>query len=197
MLIRSAEFLKSSPTVAECPRDNLPEFAFIGRSNVGKSSLINALVNHKGLAKTSSTPGKTKLINHFIINSQWYLVDLPGYGYAKTSKGERNVFSRTILSYLAQRANLYCVFVLVDSRHRPQQSDLEFINWLGRNEIPIAIVLTKSDKLSAAQLEANLKDYGTVLLEEWSQLPPFFESSSKTGMGRDEILSYIEESMKE
>lgn len=175
-----------------CPKDVKPEYAFIGRSNVGKSSLINMLCNHKNLAKTSSTPGKTLLINHFIINREWYLVDLPGYGYAKRSKTEKARLEQMISGYILQRKQLACVFVLVDVRHEPQQIDLEFINWLGASGIPFAIVFTKADKLSAGKVAGNVEAYKAKLTETWEELPPIFITSSETRVGKEELLGYID-----
>ena len=189
--IKSAEYISSSPNVTMCPKEPLPEYAFIGRSNVGKSSLINMLVERKKLAKTSSSPGKTRLINHFIINGEWYLADLPGYGYAKVSKKERESFARMIEQYGAQRTNLVCFFVLVDARIPPQQLDLDFMEWLGDSGIPFVIVLTKVDKISQKEKSQNLKALKEALLEEWEELPVIFESSAITGTGRKEILTFI------
>ena len=170
----------------------MPEFAFIGRSNVGKSSLINRLTNHGSLAKTSATPGKTQLINHFIINNNWYLVDLPGYGYAKASKVSRRKFSNLITDYIAHREQLTLLFVLLDARLEPQAIDLDFINKLGEGGIPFALVFTKADKLGAGSLSANVAHYKKVLLESWDELPPVFITSSEKGQGREELLKYIE-----
>ena len=192
MVIKSASFVGSSAKVEQCPKNRLPEFAFIGRSNVGKSSLINRLTNHGSLAKTSATPGKTQLINHFIINNNWYLVDLPGYGYAKASKVSRRKFSNLITDYIAHREQLTLLFVLVDVRLEPQAIDLEFINKLGEGGIPFAIVFTKADKLGAGSLSANVAHYKKVLLENWEELPPVFITSSENGQGREELLKYIE-----
>lgn len=192
MKISSATFRCSSEKVEQCPQGNLPEFAFIGRSNVGKSSLINMLTNHKGLAKVSGTPGKTRLINHFEIDGQWYLVDLPGYGYAKISKTEREGFSKLILDYISRHKGLYFLFVLVDVRHEPQQSDMEFIRLLGRNEVPFGIVFTKSDKLSAPKIESNIAFYKRTLRKEWEELPIMFVTSSETKAGKEALLDFIE-----
>ena len=170
----------------------LPEYAFIGRSNVGKSSLINMLTGKKGLAMTSQKPGKTQLINHFIINGAWYLVDLPGYGYARLSKDGREKLKTMIEDYTLERKELVCLFVLVDSRHEPQKIDLEFIQWLGEEGVPFALVFTKADKLTKGRLSANLEAYKARLLEEWEELPPIFVTSSEQQLGRDELLSYIE-----
>ena len=179
--------------VTMCPKDNKPEYAFIGRSNVGKSSLINMLTNHKGLAKTSATPGKTLLINHFIINNEWYLVDLPGYGFAKRSKKEVQKLEQMISGYILQREQLVNVFLLVDVRLEPQKIDLEFIQWLGDSSVPFAIVFTKADKLSASKVSQNVEAYKKVLSETWEELPPIFVTSSDRKQGRDEVLDYIEQ----
>ena len=197
MEIKTSEFTLSSPNVEKCPKDNKPEYAFIGRSNVGKSSLINMICNHKGLAKTSSTPGKTLLINHFLINREWYLVDLPGYGFAKRSKSVQQKIDNMISSYILMREQLVNVFVLIDIRHSPQKIDLEFINWLGSSGIPFSIVFTKSDKLSNQKAIENVKSYMEKLSETWEQLPPHFVTSSEKKTGRDEILDYIESINKE
>lgn len=192
-MIHSARFLVSNSTVDQCPKSSFPEYAFIGRSNVGKSSLINALTNNKKLAKTSGTPGKTKLINHFLINEAWHLVDLPGYGYAKISKQERNELKKLINGYFTKRKQLTNTFILIDSRHKPQDIDVDFINTLGAQQHPFSIVFTKIDKLSDAQRQKNLSVYKLHLLEQgWESVPPLFESSAKTGEGKKEILSYIE-----
>jgi GTP-binding protein len=193
MKINTSEFVVSSAKVEQCPPANKPEYAFIGRSNVGKSSLINMITGRKKLVKVSGTPGKTMLINHFLINKEWYLVDLPGYGYAKRSKTERQKWNRMIRGYILKRQNLLTVFLLVDVRHEPQKNDLEFIEWLGLSQIPFVIVFTKEDKLNKNQLEANLRKYKNRLLENWEELPPVFTISSKTGRGKEEILDYIEE----
>ena len=197
MEVKSAEFVISSPMVSQCPKDTKNEFAFIGRSNVGKSSLINMLANHKRLAKTSATPGKTLLINHFIINKEWYLVDLPGYGYAKRSKKEVARLDQMVRGYILGREQLVNVFVLVDVRLEPQVIDLEFINWLGLSDIPFSIVFTKADKLSAAKVRANVAAYEQELLETWEEMPPYFVTSSEKGVGRDDVLGYIEQINKE
>ena len=197
MEVKSAEFVISSPMVSQCPKDTKNEFAFIGRSNVGKSSLINMLANHKRLAKTSATPGKTLLINHFIINKEWYLVDLPGYGYAKRSKKEVARLDQMIRGYILGREQLVNVFVLVDVRLEPQVIDLEFIHWLGLSDIPFSIVFTKADKLSAAKVRANVAAYEQKLLETWEEMPPYFVTSSEKGVGRDDVLGYIEQINKE
>ena len=193
MEIKKAEFVISAPMVSMCPKDTKPEYAFIGRSNVGKSSLINMLTNNKGLAKTSATPGKTLLINHFIINNEWYLVDLPGYGFAKRSKKEIQKLDQMIRGYILQREQLTNVFVLVDVRLEPQTIDLEFIQWLGESGIPFAIVFTKADKLTVSKVKANVEAYKRKLLETWEELPPLFLTSAEKRQGRDEVLSYIEE----
>ena len=175
-----------------CPKPTLPEFAFIGRSNVGKSSLINMLLSKKNLAKTSSAPGKTQLINHFIINDAWYLVDLPGYGYAKVSKNQREKWQKLISSYLRHRENLTLVFILIDVRLEPQKIDLEFINWCGEEQIPFSLVLTKLDKVSRAEAQRNLMKLQEALLESWEELPPFFATSATNGEGREALLGYID-----
>ena len=192
-MIHSARFLVSNSSVDECPTSPISEYAFIGRSNVGKSSLINALTNNKKLAKTSGTPGKTKLINHFLINEAWCLVDLPGYGYAKISKQEREGLKTLIQGYFANRKQLVNTFVLIDSRHEPQKIDVDFINTLGAQQHPFSIVFTKIDKLSNSQLQNNISAYKLHLLEKgWKSAPPFFEISAKTGKGKKEILNYIQ-----
>ena len=193
MEIKKAEFTLSAPTVSMCPKDQKPEYAFIGRSNVGKSSLINMLTNNKKLAKTSATPGKTLLINHFIINDEWYLVDLPGYGFAKRSKKEVQKLDQMISGYILQREQLVNVFLLVDVRLEPQKIDLEFIQWLGDSSVPFAIVFTKADKLSASKVSQNVEAYKKVLLETWEELPPIFITSSEKKAGRQEVLDYIEQ----
>lgn len=193
MEIKKAEFTLSAPMVSMCPKDTKPEYAFIGRSNVGKSSLINMLTNNKRLAKTSATPGKTLLINHFIINNEWYLVDLPGYGFAKRSKKELAKLDQMIQGYILQREQLVNVFVLVDVRLEPQKIDLEFIEWLGTSSVPFAIVFTKADKLSATKVQQSVAHYKQVLLETWEELPPLFITSSENKQGRDEVLGYIEQ----
>lgn len=192
MEIKSAEFIISNTDVARCPQDNRLEYAFIGRSNVGKSSLINMLTNRKGLAMTSSMPGKTVLINHFLINKEWYLVDLPGYGYVQRGKAGRENIRRIIDSYVLEREALTCLFVLIDSRHEPQKIDLEFMEWLGENGIPFALVFTKTDKLSRSKCVENINRYKEELLKTWEELPPVFETSSEKKLGRTEILDYIE-----
>ncbi len=197
MQIKSAKFLVSSTTHDKCPNTNLPEYAFIGRSNVGKSSLINMITGEKKLAKTSSTPGKTQLINHFIINESWYLADLPGYGYAKISKETRAKWKKMISGYLLKRKNLLTTFILIDSRIKPQQSDLEFMDWLGTNEIPFVIVFTKTDKLNKNEFARNIEHYNKVLKETWDELPIMIISSVVTKKGKDEILEFIGETNKE
>ena len=193
MEIKQAEFSLSAPMVSMCPKDTKPEYAFIGRSNVGKSSLINMLTNNKKLAKTSSTPGKTLLINHFIINKEWYLVDLPGYGYAKRSKKEVDKLDQMIRGYILQREQLVNVFVLVDIRLEPQKIDLEFIEWLGVSSVPFAIVFTKADKLTPNKCRQAMDAYGKKLSETWEELPPMFLTSSEKKDGRDDVLNYIEQ----
>lgn len=190
--VKKAEFLLSSPNVSLCPKPNKPEFAFIGRSNVGKSSLINMLCQRKGLAKTSGSPGKTRLINHFEINEEWYLVDLPGYGYAKVSKTDRVSFMKLIYDYFEERKNMVNAFVLIDSRHPPQQKDMEFMEWLGVRGIPFSIVFTKRDKLSSTQLRKNLEAYKKEMLKGWETLPPVFTTSAEHRLGRTELLDYID-----
>ncbi len=193
MTIKEAEFVMSNTDVAKCPQTKMPEYAFIGRSNVGKSSLINMLTNRKGLAMTSSMPGKTQLINHFVINNEWYLVDLPGYGYAQRGKKGRDAIQTIIENYIEKREEMTCLFVLLDSRHNPQKIDLEFMRWLGENGVPFVIVFTKTDKLSKGKIKENLTGYTNALLEEWDELPPIFQTSSEKREGRDEILNYIED----
>jgi GTP-binding protein len=192
MIIKTAKFVMSNTILAKCPLPNIPEYAFIGRSNVGKSSLINLLTNHKNLAKISTTPGKTQLINHFIINEEWYLVDLPGYGYAKTSKKLRNVWEGFIKEYLLKRTNLVCIFVLIDLRHEPQKIDLDFMYNLAVNNLPFAIVFTKEDKLTKTQSASNLKAYFNKMNETWETRPNHFITSAHSKAGRDEMLDYIE-----
>lgn len=193
MEIKKAEFTLSAPMESMCPQDNKPEYAFIGRSNVGKSSLINMLTNNKKLAKTSSTPGKTLLINHFIINNEWYLVDLPGYGFAKRSKKEVQRLEQMINGYILQRKQLVNVFLLVDIRLEAQKVDLDFIQWLGASSVPFAIVFTKADKLSQTKAKQNIDAYKKVLSETWEELPPIFVTSADKKQGRDEVLDYIEQ----
>lgn len=197
MEINTAEFTLSAPRESMCPKDNKIEYAFIGRSNVGKSSLINMICGNKKLAKTSAVPGKTLLINHFLVNREWYLVDLPGYGYAKRSKTERARLEQMISGYILQRKQLACVFVLVDVRLEAQKIDIEFINWLGASGIPFAIVFTKADKLSAGKLNTNVEAYKKKLDENWDELPPIFVTSSETKAGKDELLNYIDSINKE
>ena len=197
MVIRRAEFSISSPNYKKCPQDGRPEYAFIGRSNVGKSSLINMLTGIKGLAKTSGRPGKTQLINHFLINGEWYLVDLPGYGFAKRSQKDREMWKKMLDAYILGRPNLVTTFVLVDSRIEPQKIDLDFISGLGENQVPFAIVFTKTDKLSSKQLSANIEVYKKTLLKEWEELPTMIVTSSEKKTGRDEILDLIEKYNKE
>ena len=192
MEIKSAEFVISNTDVKKCPEGIRPEYAFIGRSNVGKSSLINMLTARKGLAMTSQKPGKTLLINHFLINKEWFLVDLPGYGFAQRGKERRENIRRIIESYVLQRPQLTCLFVLLDCRHEPQKIDLEFMEWLGENEVPFAIIFTKIDKISRGRLTDNLNKYKEKLLETWEELPPILLSSSETKDGREEILDYIQ-----
>ncbi|WP_178990364.1 ribosome biogenesis GTP-binding protein YihA/YsxC [Winogradskyella schleiferi] len=190
--IKSAEFVVSNSEVAKCPKDNLPEYAFIGRSNVGKSSLINMLTDRKSLAKTSGRPGKTQLINHFIINDNWYLVDLPGYGYARVSKSSKKKFQKFITNYFEQRQQLLSAFVLVDIRHKPQPIDLEFMQYLGESGIPFAIIFTKADKLKPKAIERHVEAYCEVLLKTWEELPPYFVTSSSKGIGQEEVLGFIQ-----
>lgn len=193
MEIKSAEFVISNTDVRKCPDGMLPEYAFIGRSNVGKSSLINMLTVRKRLAMTSQKPGKTQLINHFLINNQWYLVDLPGYGYARRGKKNREDLKRIIESYILEREQLTCLFVLLDCRHEPQKIDLEFMEWLGESGVPFAIIFTKTDKISKGRLQENLDVYREKMLETWEELPPVMTSSSEKKEGREEILDYIDE----
>lgn len=192
MKIKSAQFVKSSSVLSECPEPTKNEFAFIGRSNVGKSSLINMLMQRKDLAKTSGRPGKTQLMNHFVINEDWYLVDLPGYGYAKTSKKNRAVFQRMITTYIKERKNLINTFVLVDSRHDPQKIDMEFMEWCGQEGIPFSIVFTKIDKLGSSALMKQIAQYKKKLLMQWEELPPVFMTSAEGKSGREEVLRYID-----
>lgn len=192
MEIKSAEFIISNTKVDLCPKGDLPEYAFIGRSNVGKSSLINMLTRKPKLAMTSATPGKTLLINHFLINKQWYLVDLPGYGYAARGKKQVEKIQKIIEDYILQREQLVNLFVLIDIRHDPQKIDMEFIEWLGENGVPFSIIFTKADKLSGGKAKANVNAYMEKLSEQWEELPPHFISSSENKTGRDEILNYIE-----
>jgi GTP-binding protein len=191
MKIKTAEFVISNTDYKLCPKDDRPEFAFIGRSNVGKSSLINMLTNHKNLAKTSGRPGKTQLINHFVINNEWYLVDLPGYGYAKASKVQREKWEKFIAEYLTKREQLLNVFVLLDCRLEPQKIDLEFMNWCGEKQIPFSMVFTKIDKLSSAALQKNLAKYKKEMLKYWEALPPVFTTSAESAFGKERVLNYI------
>ena len=193
MVIKTAEFVISNTDFRKCPDTGLPEYAFIGRSNVGKSSLINMLTGRSGLAKTSQTPGKTMLINHFIINKSWYIVDLPGYGYAQRGKKAQEQLREIIESYIRGRTEMTNLFLLIDSRHAPQKIDLEFMDWLGENEVPFSIVFTKLDKLGVNAGKLKIEEYKKVLLERWEELPPIFATSSEDGRGRDEILDYIEQ----
>ncbi len=197
MKITHAEFICSNTRVDLCPQESIPEYAFIGRSNVGKSSLINMLVERKKLAKTSSTPGKTRLINHFKINNEWFLCDLPGYGYARVSKKERSTFPKMIQHYAFERTNLVCFFVLVDARHEPQQIDLEFIEWLGDNQLPFVIVLTKADKINQAGISKNLGLLKEKLSQSWDELPLILETSAEKGTGRDQLLSFIDDTNRQ
>lgn len=190
-LVKSARFVISNTDIRKCPQDGKPEYAFIGRSNVGKSSLINMLTNQKKLAMTSATPGKTLLINHYLINGEWYLVDLPGYGYAKRSKSQNQQLEQIISSYVLGREQMTLLFVLIDCRHEPQKIDLEFFQWLGENGVPFSIIFTKADKVTKTTLASNVAAYKTRLLEEWEELPPVFITSSDNGLGREEVLQYI------
>ena len=192
MKINSAEFEISNSRADQCPKSNIPEYAFIGRSNVGKSSLINMLTQRKGLAMTSSTPGKTMLINHFRINDEWYLVDLPGYGYAKRSKKDQEKLQNIISFYVLEREQLTNLFVLIDSRLKPQKIDLEFIEWLGENGVPFSIIFTKADKNKKGELRKNVDTFLATLREQWEELPPHFITSSESRLGREELLNYIE-----
>ena len=197
MKIKSVFFIKSSQKWQDCPEPNLPEYAFIGRSNVGKSSLINALMNQKDLAKTSQTPGKTQLINHFLVNEDWYLTDLPGYGYARVSKSQRKDFEKLITNYILNRENLVHLSVLVDIRHLPQKIDLEFIEWCGENQISFSIIFTKSDKMKTqAAAEKSVGEYKKILLESWEKLPNIFVTSAEKKLGGEQILDFIEETNK-
>ncbi len=197
MEIKSAEFIISNAVVSKCPDTNNPEYAFIGRSNVGKSSLINMLTGRSKLAKTSATPGKTMLINHFLINNEWYLVDLPGYGYAKRSKKDKDKLEVMISSYILKREQMINLFLLIDCRHEPQKIDLEFMEWLGENGVPFSIVFTKADKLGGGKLKQNISHYLKELKKQWEELPPYFITSSENKTGRQEILDYIEQINKE
>ena len=196
MNINKSEYVVSNPDYSKCPQTNQPEFAFIGRSNVGKSSLINMLTNHRGLAKTSQTPGKTLLINHFKINDSWWIVDLPGYGYANVGKAGTEKLKKLINGYILHRQEMTCLFVLIDSRHAPLKVDLDFITMLGENGIPFAIVFTKLDKISNRQWQMNFKAYKERLSEDWEELPPMFATSSEKGIGREEVLDFIEQTIE-
>ncbi len=196
MKINTVQFIKSSSKIDQCPDSNLPEYAFVGRSNVGKSSLINFLTGRKRIALTSGNPGKTRLINHFLVNNGWYLVDLPGYGYAKLSKKERIKFNKMIKDYLLIRKSMVCLFLLLDIRHNPVNADIEFINWLGENLIPFSIVFTKADKIDKEQRDKNVSDYKDFLLKSWESLPQIFVTSSTKNLGNKEILDYIEDTNK-
>ncbi|GAA3512944.1 ribosome biogenesis GTP-binding protein YihA/YsxC [Aquimarina addita] len=193
MKISSAEFIISNSDVSKCPKDVLPEYAFIGRSNVGKSSLINMLTDRKSLAKTSGRPGKTQLINHFLINKNWFLVDLPGYGYARVSKSTKKVFQKFITAYFAKRTQLVSAFVLVDCRHEPQKIDLEFMQWLGEHQVPFSIIFTKCDKLSKNKLPVQIELYTKEMLKYWEEMPNYFLTSSSSSLGKEELLTYIAE----
>ena len=197
MQVKSADFVMSSTDWQKCPETQKPEFAFIGRSNVGKSSLINMLVDRKKLAKTSSTPGKTQTVNHFLVNDSWYLVDLPGYGYASARRSARFEWGKMIEQYLKNRKNLFCTFILLDARLKPQAIDLDFITWMGEHHLPLAILLTKTDKLKQQELAKSKKVIENKLLEQWDELPPLFITSSEKKSGRDKILDFISESMEE
>ncbi|WP_339635182.1 ribosome biogenesis GTP-binding protein YihA/YsxC [Bizionia echini] len=193
MEIKSAEFVMSNSDVAKCPKNLVPEYAFIGRSNVGKSSLINMLTSRKSLAKTSGRPGKTQLINHFLINKNWYLVDLPGYGYARVSKSSKKTFQKFITDYFTQREQLVSAFVLVDIRHKPQPIDLEFMAWMGENGIPFSIIFTKADKLKPQAILNHVADYSAIMLETWEDMPNYFITSSSKSIGKEDVLNYIHE----
>jgi GTP-binding protein len=197
MQVTSAEFITSSTDWRKCPETHKPEYAFIGRSNVGKSSVINMLVDRKKLAKTSSTPGKTQTINHFLVNNDWYLVDLPGYGYASASRSARFEWGKMIEEYLKNRKNLFCTFILIDARLKPQAIDIDFITWMGKHHLPLAIILTKSDKLKQQELAKSKKIIEAKLLEQWEELPPLFVTSSEKKLGRDKVLDFISEAMQE
>ncbi|PSG91558.1 ribosome biogenesis GTP-binding protein YihA/YsxC [Aurantibacter aestuarii] len=192
MHIKSAEFVMSNSDVEKCPKSLIPEYAFIGRSNVGKSSLINMLTNKKSLAKTSGRPGKTQLINHFLINQEWHLVDLPGYGYAKVSKSSKKTFQKFITQYFSKRTQLVTAFVLIDIRHLPQTVDLDFMQWMGENGIPFSIIFTKADKLKPNAITKHVEDYKNILLETWEDMPNYFITSSSKVIGQDEVLGYIQ-----
>tara|TARA_R110000772_G_scaffold58927_5_gene133545 strand:+ start:937 stop:1542 length:606 start_codon:yes stop_codon:yes gene_type:complete len=191
MLIKSAEFVVSNSDVAKCPKDRLPEYAFIGRSNVGKSSLINMLMQRKSLAKTSGRPGKTQLINHFLINKNWYLVDLPGYGYARVSKSSKKVFQKFITKYFEKREQMILAFVLVDCRLEPQPIDLEFMQWMGESQVPFSIIFTKADKLKPNALKRNIEAYEQKMIETWEEMPQYFITSASNSEGRDELLGFL------
>ena len=193
MKIKSAEFVMSNSDVTKCPKEKLIEYAFIGRSNVGKSSLINMLMQKKSLAKTSGRPGKTQLINHFLINKNWFLVDLPGYGYARVSKSSKRIFQKFITQYFSKRQQLALAFVLIDCRHKPQKVDLEFMQWMGENQVPFSIIFTKQDKMKPNALTKNIEDYKLKMLESWEEMPNYFITSSSNGTGRNEVLNYISE----
>jgi GTP-binding protein len=193
MHIKSAEFVMSNSDVEKCPKSLIPEYAFIGRSNVGKSSLINMLTNKKSLAKTSGRPGKTQLINHFLINNEWHLVDLPGYGYAKVSKSSKKTFQKFITQYFSKRTQLVTAFVLIDIRHLPQPVDLDFMQWMGENGIPFSIIFTKADKLKPNAITKHVEDYKNILLQTWEEMPNYFITSSSKVIGQDEVLGYIDE----
>ncbi|NRR90258.1 YihA family ribosome biogenesis GTP-binding protein [Winogradskyella undariae] len=197
MKIKSAEFIVSNSEVSKCPKNNMPEYAFIGRSNVGKSSLINMITDRKSLAKTSGRPGKTQLINHFAINDSWYLVDLPGYGYARVSKSSKQKFQKFITDYFEKRTQLVSAFVLVDIRHKPQPIDLEFMQYLGESEIPFGIIFTKADKLKPMAIERHVEDYCKELLNFWEELPQYFVTSSSKSIGKDSVLDFIEATNEE
>ncbi|SDS09254.1 GTP-binding protein [Gillisia sp. Hel1_33_143] len=192
MKIKTAEFVISNSEVARCPNSSLPEYAFIGRSNVGKSSLINMITSRKSLAKTSGRPGKTQLINHFLINGDWHLVDLPGYGYARVSKSIKKTFQKFITAYFEQREQMICAFVLIDSRHEPQPIDMEFMQYLGEHGIPFCIIFTKADKLKPNALDRNVENYKAKMLETWTEMPEYFVTSSENGLGQEEVLNYID-----
>ena len=191
MKITSAEFVVSNSDVTKCPKSDISEYAFIGRSNVGKSSLINMLTSRKSLAKTSGRPGKTQLINHFIINKEWHLVDLPGYGYARVSKSAKRTFQKFITDYFKHREQLISAFVLIDIRHEPQPVDLEFMQWMGEQQIPFSIIFTKADKLRPKAIEKHVEDYKKILLETWEEMPNYFVTSSTKNVGKDDVLNYI------
>lgn len=194
MKITTAEFIISNSDVSKCPLERLPEYAFIGRSNVGKSSLINMITNHKNLAKTSGKPGKTQLINHFKINNNWFLVDLPGYGYAKVSKKTKSVFQQFITDYFEKREQLVCAFVLIDIRHEAQNIDLEFMEYMGESEIPFCIIFTKADKISKVKIDSHIAAYKKQMIKNnWAEMPPYFVTSSTEGIGKEELLNYIDE----